>query len=109
MMFGVILFAVLFVADTSAQTRRRGVNGRERNQVGRIKNGVQSGELTRRETARLVGEQAHIRAMEFRFRHSGDGLSSRERYRLERELNQSSRKIYRQKHDGQDRPVYRKY
>jgi len=40
--------------------------------------------------------------MEDRFRDSGDGLSPRERVRLQRELNEASRHIYRQKHDRQD-------
>ena len=89
--------------NANAQVRSgRSINQREHNQVVRIRNGVRSGELTARETFRLAREQAQIRRMEDRFRDSGDGLSPRERLRLQRELNQASRNIYRQKHDGQD-------
>jgi len=89
--------------DTNAQGRSgRSINQRQHNQAVRIRNGVRSGELTARETGRLVREQVQIRRMEERFRDSGDGLSARERVRLQRELNQASRHIYRQKHDGQD-------
>lgn len=80
------------------------VNKRQHHQQGRIYNGVNSGELTRREAYRLEREQYQINRMERRFRNSGDGLSSRERVRLAREQNQASRHIYRQKHDNQDRP-----
>ncbi|HEV8157982.1 MAG: hypothetical protein H0W77_00930 [Acidobacteria bacterium] len=66
---------------------------------------MKSGELTAKETHRLTREQHQIRRMETRFRHLGDGLSNRERYRLQRELNQSSRHIYKQKHDRQDYPT----
>jgi len=99
--------ALLFSAAPSAEARDRGsrtprIDRREANQKHRIQQGVRSGELTRRETARLAAEQARIRAMERRARSDGD-VTARERARLQRELNQSSRHIYRQKHDRQDR------
>lgn len=101
--FGVFVCLAFAVSDASAQ-RRGGINDRQQDQRSRIVSGVRSGELTYKETARLAREQARIRRMEHRFRRSGDGLSGRERYRLQRELNRSSRHIYRQKHDRQDRP-----
>ncbi len=101
--FGVLLCLAFAVSDASAQ-RRGGVNDRQQNQRSRIGSGVRSGELTARETARLAREQAQIYRMESRFRRSGDEFTNRERYRVQRELNQSSRHIYRQKHDRQDYP-----
>lgn len=93
-------------ASASAQTNRHhyygGVNSRERYQQRRIAQGARSGELTARETYRLERRQAQIRRQEARFRRSGNGLSTRERARLQRELNHSSRSIYRQKHDRQE-------
>jgi len=99
--------ALLFTAASTADAREWGsrapnINRREANQKHRIQQGVRSGELTRRESARLVREQAHIRAMERRARSDGE-VTARERARLQHELNQASRHIYRQKHDGQDR------
>ncbi|MDQ3062269.1 MAG: hypothetical protein M3R14_05325, partial [Acidobacteriota bacterium] len=96
-----------FSADAFAQTKfrpRNSINNRQQYQQKRIVRGVKSGELTAWETHRLGREQYQIHRMETRFRHSGEGLSNRERYRLQRELNQSSRHIYRQKHDRQDYP-----
>lgn len=101
--FGVLVCLAFAVGDSSAQ-RRTGINHRQQNQRQRIANGVRSGELTARETARLAREQAQIHRMEARFRRTDDEFTKRERYRVQRELNQSSRHIYRQKHDRQDYP-----
>ena len=79
------------------------IDGREQKQRERIREGVRSDELTRREAGRLRREQSRIRREERRYRASGDGLSRRERRDLQRDLNRSSRDIRRQKHDGQDR------
>ena len=99
------VFALVGLAMTSnAQTRHRwSINHREARQERRIGQGVKSGELTARETYRLEREQVRLRNLESRYRESGDRLSWRERYKLERDLNRTSRDIYRQKHDNQDR------
>jgi len=81
----------------------RPVNARQNRQEQRITQGVRTGELTRRETVRLASEQARIDVMEARARQSGGEFTVRERARIQRELNQASRHIYKQKHDGQDR------
>jgi len=83
--------------------RTRSVNARQGRQTTRIRQGVRSGELTRRETQRLAAEQAAIRTQEAFYRRSGGEFTARERARIQRELQQSGRHIYRQKHDGQDR------
>jgi hypothetical protein len=89
-------------ADTH-RTRDPGVNQRQHNQRERIQQGVKSGELTRRETGRLVEEQRDIRQLERRYKSDGT-LTGAERRDLQHEQNQASRDIYRQKHDQQDRP-----
>ena len=98
--FGVLLCLSAAAVDASAQ-QRRGVNNRQANQRERISDGYHSGQLTAREAARLAREQAQVHRMEQRFRRSGDGLSQRERARLQYELSQSSWHIYRQRHDRQ--------
>jgi len=80
----------------------RGINYRERRQQQRIGQGIRSGELTRREAARLEAGLARIRINE-RFARRDGVITPRERARLDRELNRESRAIYHQKHDGQDR------
>jgi hypothetical protein len=99
-----IILASLFVlgASTISLAGQRWIDRRERHQQTRIRQGIRSGELTRRETARLASQQARIRVSE-RFARADGHLSVRERLRLDRQLDRASRRIYRQKHDGQDR------
>jgi hypothetical protein len=98
------LVAAVFVLGASAASIAgpRGINTRERREQQRINQGIRSGELTRREAARLEAGLARVRINE-RFARSDGHISPRERVRLERELNRESRGIYHQKHDGQDR------
>ena len=106
-MFAVAIVCVIgFSIAANAQTdrhRSRGINAREARQERRIDQGIYSGELTKNEIRRLEREQNRIERVEDRYRTSGNGLSPRERERLERALKHSSRDIYRQKHDRQDR------
>ena len=80
----------------------RGVNAREHRQVERIKQGVQGDELTRAELDKLRADEAAVRAEERVYRRSGDGLNKRERRYLERDLNKTSREIYRAKHNNSE-------
>lgn len=106
--FAALLLVLGFSTDLSAQTSRRHdyktVNERQRRQQSRIYNGINSGELTRREAYRMQQRQYQINRMEQRFRRSGSGLTWRERYILDKRQDKASRRIYKQKHDKQDRP-----
>jgi hypothetical protein len=94
-----------FAADgLAAGTRDPGVNQRQANQRERIHQGVKSGELTRRETRKVVEEQRDVRQLERAYKSDGE-LTAKERADLHHEQNQASREIYRQKHDAQDRPA----
>lgn len=79
----------------------KGVNKRQHHQTQRIKDGVKSGELTRRETRGLVHEQRDIRKLEREYKSDGE-LTRDERKDLHREQNQASRHIYKQKHNAQE-------
>jgi hypothetical protein len=76
-----------------------GINARQHRQAARIRRGVENQQLTRPELRRLRAEEAAVRAEERRARRSGDGLKRREVRRLERELNRTSRQIFRAKHN----------
>ena len=98
-----ILFAALAVIATApvlAGTPR--LDHREAHQSNRIYNGVANGELTRPEARRLSAGQVHLRRAEARAKSDGV-VTGRERTWLQHEANQQSRRIYRQKHDAQDR------
>jgi hypothetical protein len=81
---------------------RHGVNARQQHQAGRIRDGVKDDSLTRGELNRLRGDEAAIRAEERVYRRSGDGLTRREYRDLQRDLNQTSREIYRFKHNDRE-------
>jgi hypothetical protein len=94
------VFAVIAAAPVLAGTPR--LDAREHNQRVRIHNGVANGELTRPETRRLAAGQVHLNRAEARVKSDGV-VTGRERAWLQHEANQQSRRIYRQKHDAQDR------
>jgi len=80
----------------------RGINAREHRQVARIKQGVQGDELTRAELDKLRADEAAVRAEERVYRQTGNGLNRQETRDLERDLNKTSREIYRAKHNNQE-------
>lgn len=95
----IFLAAVAVVTNTYAQETPK-VDERQQNQHSRIREGVHSGELNRREARRLRHEQRHIRKAERRAKADGT-VTRAERERLERKQNRASRDIRRQKHDAQ--------
>ena len=93
------LILVTTAASAQQSPRRRGINAREHHQAMRIRDGVKDGELTKAERDRLAADEAAIRAEERVYRRTGDGLNQRERRDLERDLNKTSREIYRATHN----------
>jgi len=98
---GAVLCATILPMNATA-AEQRPINKRQHAEQLRIKQGIRSGELTRNEAIRLKAEQAKVRVAERLARRDGK-LSPAERIRLQRELNQASHHIFRQKHDRQDR------
>jgi hypothetical protein len=89
--------AVLTFA-ASAQADTPGVDKRQRNQAERIYNGVANGDLSFRETRKLIRGQIHNRRLEKRFKSDGV-VTGFERFRLHNSLNNQSARIYRKKHN----------
>lgn len=79
------------------------INQRQRNQQRRIAQGVKSGQLTAAETARLERREAGIERREQKMRASGGKFTKGERRAINKQLNSTSRQIYREKHDKQTR------
>lgn len=77
-----------------------GFTQRDINQEQRIEQGLQSGQLSTREAARLQKEQAHIDQMESNALRDGK-LTSQERARINAAQDKASAGIYSQKHDAQ--------
>lgn len=95
-----LAISLAIAGAASAGTPR--FDARQHHQRERIAQGVKSGELTMRETRRLAAGQVHLNRVERRAKADGE-VTARERARLQREADQQSRRIYRQKHDAQDR------
>src|SRR6186713_1267235 len=94
------LAAARNTAQAPARPKTPAVNERQHNQQERIRQGIKSGELTRREAERLKAQEARIRANERRAKADGS-VSAAERARLEKELSKAGQNIYEQKHDEQ--------
>src|ERR1051325_5644584 len=73
---------------------------RDINQQNRIEQGVQSGSLTTRETAKLEAGQARDTRAEARAGADGK-VSEKEQRRLQKKENKQSARIHREKHDAQ--------
>ena len=76
-----------------------GVNGTEARLQSRINAGIRSGALTRGEASRLESKLQQINQLEMRLRMSGNGLSWRERQKLQDRLSNLSNDINRQMND----------
>jgi len=99
------LTRVSTAAFAATGNKPRGVNAREHRQAERIRNGVKNDELTRAELDRLKADEAAVRAEERVYRQSSNGLNKREYGDLERDLNRTSREIYRAKHNNHEPPA----
>lgn len=85
----------------SASSRRMQVDVRRNiEQEKRIRQGMASGELTHREAARLEAGQARVGRAEARAGADGH-VGAREQAGIRHRQNVQSKRIYRQKHDGQ--------
>ena len=99
---GILPVSGFAAAKNTARPKTPVINEREHNQQDRIRQGIKSGELTRREAVRLEEQEAKIRVNE-KFERSDGKITPAERARLDKELNKTSKNIYQQKHDQQDR------
>lgn len=95
--------ASLAQAGPLADAQEARVDQRQENQAARIREGVQSGELTRHETRSLVHQQRHINRLERRTEADGV-VTRREAHRMEHAQDRASARIAHSKHDRQSRP-----
>jgi uncharacterized lipoprotein YajG len=77
------------------------VNGRETNQQDRIANGVKNGTLTPGQTSRVENREQHFENQQKADMAAHNGhLTKGEQRQLNKEQNRTSRRIYKDKHDG---------
>ncbi len=93
--------ALLLTGSAEAGTFKR----RAENQQDRVAQGVQSGQLTAHETAKLERKEARLNHEVRDMRQDNGGkLTDAEKAKVNRQQNRLSKNIYRQKHDGQTQP-----
>lgn len=97
---GLFLLAFAFAAQAQKATPK--VTKRQTVQQKRIKEGVRSGELNRREVYRLQKQQARTQRAKKVAKADGK-VTARERARLHKRQNRTSQNIARQKKDRQQR------
>ena len=98
---GVIVTGAL-VALTLTQpllARAGEIEERQKRQQERIGEGIQSGELTKKEAVKLEAEEGKIQREKRRFRRNDGKLGPKEKAKLNRDLNKASKDIYKEKHD----------
>jgi hypothetical protein len=87
-------------AQAPGSSTGAGIDAREANQQRRIEQGIQSGTLTPAETKRLERREMSIERQEQRMRaRDGGELTKHDRAVLNRRLDNTSRAIYRNKHN----------
>ena len=94
----IVLAAV--IASLTAGTALAGtplINARQNNQVNRIVNGVNQGQLNANETARLVGGQVHVQNLKTQAKADGI-VTFRERARIHTAQNVQSARIFWNRH-----------
>jgi hypothetical protein len=100
----IVASAALTTLPLAAQAARRTpVNQRQERIEQRIDQGVRTGELNRREAARLRQRLFALNRLEDQYLRSGHGLSYRERADLDRRFERLSTQVRVQKHDRQGR------
>jgi hypothetical protein len=93
----IILTTAVVVAPLAAQAGQ--LQNRIDRQENRIYQGVKNGSITSKEYQRLDQREDSIEAARLRAIKSGGKLTQAEKYRLNRRLNNTSRSIYRAKHN----------
>jgi hypothetical protein len=87
----------------SDSARPATIPDRQQNQRERIQDGVEDGDLTKREAARLRQRSRTIQNERRDARRDDGRIDRHERREITRDQNDLGRRIYRQKHDAQER------
>jgi Ni/Co efflux regulator RcnB len=94
-LFFTCLFTAFFALSAAAQQGARTLTDENR----KIRQGVRSKQLTRRETVQLKRQERKLRLEKRRFRANDGKIGPVERRKLRRDERKLDRNIFRQKHD----------
>ncbi len=102
LLFGMTIIVAAQTEQTTPGVHTPVVKARQKRQSTRIKRGVRSKELTKRETGSLMKNEKEIREEKREARADGT-VTGAERKEIQKDQNQVSRKIYRKKHNDRTR------
>ena len=96
------LFTGTAAMSFAADEKEGKIKQRKENQQKRIAQGVKSGSLTPKETARIEHNESKInKEVRHDRQENGGNLTNKEKAQVNRQQNKVSKEIYNQKHDGQ--------
>jgi opacity protein-like surface antigen len=98
--WGAAVWSVCITSLAFAQANTPTIDQRQANQEQRIDQGIASGQLNEREANRLNHQQEHINKMEDKAKSDGV-VTKKERARIGRTQDRTSKHIAKQKHDSQ--------
>lgn len=87
---------------TQPGTNTPGVTARQHNQAKRVRHGVRNKSLTRHETRSIAKDAKEIQQDKVAAKADGT-VTGAERKEIHQDMNQTSRKIYRKKHNSRTR------
>jgi hypothetical protein len=93
-----LIFGNVLAQGQTLSTKTPRITKKQVSQQARIKQGVKSGELTKKETAKLQMQQAKIKNDKQAAKSDGK-VTSAERNEIRKEQRKASRHIYRAKHN----------
>ena len=97
-----LIMGTMLLGTAGVALAQNEINERQRNQQKRIGEGVENGSLTAGETARLEKQEGAIHhEVKTERKANGGTLTAQERRQVNRQQNRESKRIYKQKHDGQ--------
>ena len=94
--------AIIALAAPAVMGQR--IENRKDEQKARIEEGKKSGELTKKEAARIKARERDLNKQIREDRKDGGGMTAAERAKIEKRQDNISKDIYKQKHDEQKAP-----
>lgn len=101
---GVMTGAGLAQDTTPPPKKKPTIRQRQKNQQKRIGEGVEKGQLSPAEAAKIEKQEAELNREIRHDRKDGGGLSPKERRKINRQQDKLSREIYKEKHDNDNAP-----
>ena len=99
-----LTIALVVIALTAPVATGQRIENRKDRQEARVEEGKKTGELNKKEAARIKARQRDLNKQVREDRKDGGGLTAAERAKIEKRQDNISGDLYKQKHDAQKAP-----